>query len=87
LLDTRALAYMATGRSDLAIKDLEAATAVGRPSPEMHLHLAQARLMAKDRKGADVAFRAAQAAGLDASGLHPLDKKSYDRMLSELTRR
>jgi tetratricopeptide (TPR) repeat protein len=87
LLDTRALAYMATGRSDLAIKDLEAATAVGRPSPDMYLHLTQARLMAKDRKSADAAFRAAQAAGLDASSLHPLDKKTYDRMLIELTRR
>jgi tetratricopeptide (TPR) repeat protein len=87
LLDTRALAYMATGRIDLAIKDLEAATAVGRPSPEMYLHLAQARLMAKDRKGAHAALQKAQAAGLDASSLHPLDKKTYDRMLIELMRR
>jgi tetratricopeptide (TPR) repeat protein len=87
LLDTRALAYMATGRSDLAIKDLEAASAVGRPSPELYLHLAQARLMANDHKGADAAFRTAQAAGLDASSLHPLDKKTYDRMCIELTRR
>jgi hypothetical protein len=53
----------------------------------MYLHLAQARLMAKDGKGADAALRTAQAAGLDASSLHPLDKKTYDRMLIELTRR
>jgi tetratricopeptide (TPR) repeat protein len=84
LLDTRALAYMATGRSDLAIKDLEAATAVARPSPEMYLHLAQARLMAKDRKGADVALQKAKVSGLNTESLHPLERKAYERLLGDL---
>jgi len=74
------------GRSDLALKDLEAATAVGRPIPEMYLHLAQARLIAKDRTGADAALRKAQDSGLDAGSLHPLERKAYDRLLAELTR-
>src|SRR5262249_31390220 len=87
LLDTRALAYMATGRSDLAIKDLESATSVGRPEPELYLHLAQARLMAKDRKGADAALRKAKDSGLNPDSLHPLDRKTYERILGELARR
>ena len=40
LLDTRALAYMAMGQSDLAIKDLEDAVGV-RPSPLKYVHLAR----------------------------------------------
>src|SRR5690606_36166903 len=51
LLDTRAISQVAAGRGDLAIKDLEAALATA-PSPDKYIHLAQARLVAKDRPGA-----------------------------------
>ena len=45
LLEARAIAYMAMGRSDAAIKDLEDAIAV-RPSALKYLHLAEAYLAA-----------------------------------------
>ena len=86
LLDTRALAHMAMGRSDLAIKDLETAI-TAKPEPVMYLHLAQARLMAKDRKGADAAIQKAKALGLDENELHPLDRQAYSRLLGELARK
>ncbi|AGA26775.1 tetratricopeptide repeat protein [Singulisphaera acidiphila] len=86
LLDTRAVIYMKMDRSDLAIKDLEVALS-GSPSPEKYLHLAQARLLAKDREGADTAIRSARAAGLQIDKLHPLERKAYDHLLADLSRR
>ena len=63
LLDTRAVAYLAMGRDDLAIKDLEDAVAV-RPSPLKYLHLAEAYLMASRRSEATLALHSAKTAGL-----------------------
>jgi cellulose synthase operon protein C len=83
LLDTRALASLAMGRSTDAIKDLEDALAVA-PNGSMYLHLTQARLIAGDRPGAAEAFRAAKAAGLGADALHPLEQTVYNRLSGEL---
>ncbi|WP_406695911.1 tetratricopeptide repeat protein [Singulisphaera sp. Ch08] len=85
LLDTRAVAHLVMDRNDLAIKDLEAAISVS-PSPEMYLHLAQARFLAKDRAGADTAIREAKTSGLQVDTLHPLERKAYDQLLADLSR-
>ncbi|SIO61511.1 Tfp pilus assembly protein PilF [Singulisphaera sp. GP187] len=86
LLDTRAIAHLAMDRSDLAIKDLETAI-TANPSPEMYLHLAQARLRRNDQEGADAAFRNVKAAGLQIDKLHPLDREAYGRLFADLSRR
>lgn len=86
LLDTRAIAHLAMARSDLAIRDLENAIAA-KPTPVMFLHLAQARLHAKDRQGANTAIQRANAAGLQAERLHPLDRRAYDQVVADLSRK
>ncbi len=86
LLDTRALAYMATGQRDLAIKDLEDAIAV-RPSPLKYVHLAQAYLLAKRRNDASSALLDARAAGLSEEGLSPLERENCQRLVQELAQR
>ncbi len=83
VLDTQALAYMAVGRSDLAIKNLEDAIAVN-PSPLKYVHLAEAYLAAERRNDADVALRNAQTAGLDLKKLNPLERESCKRLLDAL---
>ncbi len=85
LLDTRAVAYLAMGRNDLAIKDLEDAVAV-HPSPLKYLHLAEAYLMASRRSEATVALRSARTAGLSAGSLSPLERETCRRLLAELVR-
>jgi tetratricopeptide (TPR) repeat protein len=86
LLDTRALAYLAMGRSDLAIKDLEDAIAV-RPTAESYLHLAQAYQMANQRNKAHKAWEEAKTRGLRMDNLHPLERGAYQRLVGELARR
>ncbi len=56
LLDVQALAYLASGQSDHAIKDLQDAVALS-PTALKYLHLAQAYLMADRRDEAAAAFR------------------------------
>ncbi len=85
LLDTRAVAYLAMGRDDLAIKDLEDAVAV-RPSPLKYLHLAEAYLMASRRSEATLALHSAKTAGLSADSLSPLEREICRRLLAELVR-
>ncbi len=85
LLDTRAVAYLAMGRNDLAIKDLEDAVSV-HPSPLKYLHLAEAYLMASKRAEATVALQSARTAGLNADSLSPLERKTCRRLLAELAR-
>jgi cellulose synthase operon protein C len=86
LLDTRAIAYLAMGRSDLAIKDLQDAVAVN-PSGLKFAHLAQAYLMANRRIDAGAAFESAKAAGLRTENLAPLEKKACRGLLEELAQR
>jgi tetratricopeptide (TPR) repeat protein len=86
LLDTRALAYMAKGQSELAIKDLEDAIAM-HPSPLKHVHLAQAYLMANKRSNARSALEDAKAAGLREDSLSPLERVNCERLVQELAQR
>ena len=85
LLDTRAVAYLAIGRNDLAIKDLEDAVGV-HPSALKYLHLAEAYLMASRRSEATVALRSARTAGLSTESLLPLERETCRRLLAELAR-
>jgi tetratricopeptide (TPR) repeat protein len=82
LLDTRALAYIATGQRDLAVKDLQEAIAAS-PSADKYLHLAQA-LMPQDRKAASAAFRKAEALGLDATKLAQFEREAYARLSAQI---
>jgi tetratricopeptide (TPR) repeat protein len=82
-LDTRALAYLALGRPDDAVKDLEGAVAVA-PSADAYFHLAQAHLKAGRRPEAVEAFRKAKDAGLRAETLHPLERDAYRRLNGDL---
>jgi cellulose synthase operon protein C len=86
LLDTRGIAYLAIGRSDLAIKDLEDAVAVS-PSGLKFAHLAQAYLMANRRIDAGAALESAKAAGLRTENLTPLENKACRGLLEELAQR
>jgi tetratricopeptide (TPR) repeat protein len=85
LLDTRAAGYLAVGRSDLAIRDLEDAIAV-RATPLGYVHLSQAYLMADRRKDAHASFRTARAMGLDPERLSPLERENCERLMREVDR-
>jgi tetratricopeptide (TPR) repeat protein len=85
LLDTRALAYLATGRGDLAIQDLEEAIAVS-PAPDKSFHLARAYALAGRRREADEALQEARDAGLRPEDLHPLERATYQLLLKQLER-
>ena len=85
LLDTRAVAYLATGQADLAIKDLEDSIAV-QPLPDIYFHLARAYL-AKGRQGdAGKALQRAHELGFTEQKLSPLERKSYQQLLSALAK-
>ena len=86
ILDTRALAYMLLGRSDLAIKDLEDALAVD-PTPEIYIHLARAYWMADRNPDALEALRKANGMGLTLEKIHPLEREAYKNLLSEVADR
>ncbi len=85
LLDTRAAGYLAVGRSDLAIRDLEDAVAV-HATPLEYVHLAQAYLMADRRKDAHASFRSARAMGLSPETLSPLEREHCERLMREVGR-
>jgi len=82
-LDTRAVVYLAAGKSDLAIADLEQAVAEA-PTAARYFHLAQAYQMAKKQDAALQAFRKAKTAGLSLSILHPLERTAYPQLQGEL---
>jgi tetratricopeptide (TPR) repeat protein len=83
LLDTRAVVHLKANQADQAVKDLEQALALA-PEPAFHFHLAQARLMARDRRGAARALEKAAQAGLKADDLHPLEQAAYRELSREL---
>ena len=84
LLDTRAVAYLAQKKPDLAIRDNAIAV---RPSAERYFHLAQAYRMAGKRTEAAAALNSARERGLTADSLHPLERTAFDRLNDELARR
>ncbi|HEV3118737.1 MAG TPA: tetratricopeptide repeat protein [Gemmataceae bacterium] len=73
-LDTRAVIYLALGKSDLAIADLKEAVADG-PTSSGYFHLARAYQMARQQGSATDALAQSQKLGLDAQSLHPLERE------------
>lgn len=86
LVDTRAVAYMALGRAKDAVRDLENAV-VDRPVADVYFHLAQAYRMAGKLDDAGRALKKAKELGLSAADVHPLERASYDRLLTELSKK
>lgn len=86
LLDTRAVAHLAAGQTDLAIRDLENALAVS-PKPEMYFHLARAYAQSGRRDDAAASLKRARDLGLSASGVHPLERATYNQLVGDLASR
>ena len=86
-LDTRALAHLAGGRAEEAIRDLEEA-AVGLPKDgDILFHLAEAYLKAGKPQEAAEALERAKTLGLTRDRLHPFEQAAYRDLIKELTRR
>jgi tetratricopeptide (TPR) repeat protein len=83
LLDTRAVAYLALGQGKEALADLEEATREA-PTPTRTFHLARAHHLVNNSKAAVAALRKAQADGLDAPLLHPIERDTYSKLVAEL---
>lgn len=85
LRDTRALAYLTLGQGDRAVEDLEEAVAAS-PAPRTYFHLARAHQLVGNRVAAAAALQQAQAGGLAADNLHPLERPAYQQLRTELAR-
>jgi Tfp pilus assembly protein PilF len=83
LLDTRAVVYLMTQQTDLAVKDLRQAIAQA-PDPVKYYHLAAAEYAAKNRAAAGDAFRKATDDGLKPADLHPLEQAAYRQLADQL---
>jgi tetratricopeptide (TPR) repeat protein len=82
LLDTRAMVYLALGRSEPAIADLEQALA-DSPSAFRYFHLARAHRLAQHPEAAAQAFRKAEESGLELEQLHPTERLAFREMSRE----
>jgi cellulose synthase operon protein C len=83
LLDTRGVVYLTAGDSQHAIDDLEKAIEIA-PKPAKYFHLAQAYLGAKNKEKARQILAEAKIKRWEESGLEPIEKKAYQRVLTEL---
>lgn len=81
-LDTRAVAHLALGDSDNAVKDLDEAIAE-TPTAHRYFHLAQAHHIAQRRSAASQAFRRAVDLRLDETTIDPLELPAYRKMISD----
>jgi tetratricopeptide (TPR) repeat protein len=86
LLDTRALAYLATGQLDPAIVDLENSLVVD-PLPETYYHLARAHYAKGQVRDAKNALRHSQDLGLTIENLHPLERPAFRELIAALVPR
>jgi tetratricopeptide (TPR) repeat protein len=84
LLDTRALAYLAQGKTTEAVADLKAANSEAPASANKLFHLAQAEFQANNRDAARDALARADKIGVDVNRLTPLEKKTYQQLKDEL---
>jgi tetratricopeptide (TPR) repeat protein len=73
------MVYLALGRPEDAIQDLDQAIAVS-PSAEKYFHLARACRAAGQKTEAADHFRKARELGLVANMLHPLERTAYNEM-------
>jgi tetratricopeptide (TPR) repeat protein len=84
LLDTRGLVYIAQGKGELAVKDLEAAVAE-KSQAGQYFHLAQAYQLTKNgTSAARMAMADGKNVGLSLEGLHPLEREAYRQLCSQL---
>ena len=85
MLDTRALAYIALGRGEAALRDLDEAVSAD-PAPTTIFHLALAQLLAERREEARASLRRAKEAGLAEAAVDPLERDTYRRLAAALER-
>jgi len=87
LLDTRAVAYLGLSQpaaAKMAVKELDQVIAES-PSPTGYFHLAQAHLLAGQKREALQAWRKAnEGAPLKPESLHPLERTAFDRLVGVL---
>jgi len=79
LLDSRAMLWIATGRPEKAVSDLEEVAAEGI-SPSLLFHQAQALSKVGKRSAAEQVLARAEKAGLRAEMLHPLERPAYAKL-------
>jgi len=82
-LDTRAVAYLASGQPVPAVVDLKEAIRQD-PTAAFYFHLAQAQLRAGDRTAAVAALREGKSRGLRPDVVHPLERDRCRQMLVDL---
>ena len=79
LLDTRAVVHVKAGNAPLAVEDMGQAI-VAEPSGLKYFHMAQAKLLAKDKPAAEEAFQKAGELGLKNTDLHALERSEYSQV-------
>ncbi len=83
LLDTRGVVGLAAGQNKQALDDLRQALAQ-RSAPAYSFHFAQVHLQNQEPEAAREAFHQAQAAGLTADKVHPLERAAFRELLAEV---
>jgi len=83
LLDTRAMAKIAMGDFTDAEHDLTNALDEGN-SASLRFHLAYANYMDRNLGGAEQEMRAAMELGLDPHIMHPVERKIYNKIVTDL---
>jgi tetratricopeptide (TPR) repeat protein len=88
LLDTRAVALLVTGQTDLALADLQAALDRPNLDPKVRfgisIHLAQANQLAGNSIVAKKVWRDCHAGGGRIEALHGLERGRYEKLAHEL---
>ena len=83
VLDTRAVVYLALGKGQEAVTDMEMAIRIGA-TPSKYFHLAQAHLMAGNPQQALAAWEEGVAIGLDATALTSLEQDVFLKAKSQI---
>jgi tetratricopeptide (TPR) repeat protein len=83
LLDTRGYIDIKLGDSQHAVEDLEKACSLD-PAGSKYFHLAQAYILAKNKKAATEALTKAQTKGLRPEVLHTLEIQPYNDVIASL---
>jgi Tfp pilus assembly protein PilF len=82
LLDTRAIVYLAQGKTQLALKDIEEVVA-DKPTASSFFHRARIHFAAENRSAARDDLRKAKALGLKEKDLHPYERPYYRQLQVE----